>query len=189
MFWCFGCEACRILAPWPGVEPAPSALEGEVLKHWTIRKVPRKALFLLYQFWRKNLREWGYWTLAHLPGALYTMSTKPLTYCLEYSQPASQSTSAAFFNLLSSLPQCYMIEIFIIQCYRWKKLRLGEQKQWFGQSQPAMKWQRWDLQPVVFNSHSGSASLPPTLLSNQMIKLGHGVSGTSHHCIKNSCCV
>ena len=31
MFWFFGCEACGILAPPPGIEPAPPALEGEVL--------------------------------------------------------------------------------------------------------------------------------------------------------------
>ena len=31
MFWFFGCEACGILAPRPGIEPAPPALEGEVL--------------------------------------------------------------------------------------------------------------------------------------------------------------
>ena len=31
MFWVFGHEAYRILALWPGTEPAPSALEGEVL--------------------------------------------------------------------------------------------------------------------------------------------------------------
>ena len=31
MFWFFGPEACGILAPWPGIEPAPPALEGEVL--------------------------------------------------------------------------------------------------------------------------------------------------------------
>ena len=27
----FGCKACEILAPWPGFEPTPPALEGEVL--------------------------------------------------------------------------------------------------------------------------------------------------------------
>ena len=31
MFWYFGQEACEILAPWPGVEPTPPALESEVL--------------------------------------------------------------------------------------------------------------------------------------------------------------
>ena len=31
MFWFFGPEACGILAPWPGIKPAPPALEGEVL--------------------------------------------------------------------------------------------------------------------------------------------------------------
>ena len=31
MFWCFGHEACGILAPRPGIEPALPAVEGEVL--------------------------------------------------------------------------------------------------------------------------------------------------------------
>ena len=31
MFWFFSCEAYGILAPQPGTEPAPPALEGEVL--------------------------------------------------------------------------------------------------------------------------------------------------------------
>ena len=30
-FWFFGREACGILAPWPEIEPATPALEGEVL--------------------------------------------------------------------------------------------------------------------------------------------------------------
>ena len=29
MFWVFGQEACKILAPWPGLEPASPTLEGE----------------------------------------------------------------------------------------------------------------------------------------------------------------
>ena len=31
MFCFFGREACGILAPWPGIEPAPPILEGEIL--------------------------------------------------------------------------------------------------------------------------------------------------------------
>ena len=31
MFWFFGPEVCRILAPQPGLEPIPPELEGEVL--------------------------------------------------------------------------------------------------------------------------------------------------------------
>ena len=31
MFWSFGPEVCGILAPWPGIEPAPPTLEDEVL--------------------------------------------------------------------------------------------------------------------------------------------------------------
>ena len=31
MFWCFGHEACEILAPQPGIKLVPSALEGDIL--------------------------------------------------------------------------------------------------------------------------------------------------------------
>ena len=31
MFWFFGHEACGILTPWAGIEPAPPALKGKVL--------------------------------------------------------------------------------------------------------------------------------------------------------------
>ena len=31
MFWFSGPKACRILAPWPGTKPTPSASESEVL--------------------------------------------------------------------------------------------------------------------------------------------------------------
>ena len=40
MFWLFGCKTCGIIAPWPGTEHAPSALEGEV---WTT-ELPGKSL-------------------------------------------------------------------------------------------------------------------------------------------------
>ena len=30
-FFFFGLEACKILVPWPEIEPVPPALEGEVL--------------------------------------------------------------------------------------------------------------------------------------------------------------
>ena len=42
MFWCFGREACGILVPWPGIEPTPPALEGEVLT----TGLPGKCLYL-----------------------------------------------------------------------------------------------------------------------------------------------
>ena len=41
MFWFFGCETWGILAPQPGIEPVPSALEGEGLSlPWTKVKSP-----------------------------------------------------------------------------------------------------------------------------------------------------
>ena len=36
---------CRMLLPWPGIEPVPPALEVQSLKHWTAREVPQVFLF------------------------------------------------------------------------------------------------------------------------------------------------
>ena len=44
MFWFFGHEACRILAPPPGMESTPPALEGEVLTTGP----PGKSLILVF---------------------------------------------------------------------------------------------------------------------------------------------
>ena len=41
MFWFFGHEACRILALRPGIEPAPPALEAEVLTTGLPGKSPK----------------------------------------------------------------------------------------------------------------------------------------------------
>ena len=44
----FGHEACEILPPWPGIEPAPPALEGEVLATELLRK-SQAEYFLKYR--------------------------------------------------------------------------------------------------------------------------------------------
>ena len=50
MFSFFSRKACRILAPWPGIEPAPPALEGEVLT----TGLPGKSLqFMLDSLFKK----------------------------------------------------------------------------------------------------------------------------------------
>lgn len=36
----FGHTTCRILAPWPGFEPAPPTLGVLSVNHWTARQVP-----------------------------------------------------------------------------------------------------------------------------------------------------
>ena len=53
----FGCEACGILAPWPGVEPSLSALEGGVLTTRPTGKVPFVfKIFIFYFFALSFLR-------------------------------------------------------------------------------------------------------------------------------------
>ena len=53
MFWFFGPEACGILAPWPGIEPAPPALEGKVLTTGPTGKSLQLRFWNLQQSQRK----------------------------------------------------------------------------------------------------------------------------------------
>ena len=46
MFRFFGREACEVLAPWPGIEPAPPALEGEALTTGPPAKSLRAVTYL-----------------------------------------------------------------------------------------------------------------------------------------------
>ena len=46
-FMFFGHEACRILAPPPGIEPACPCTERWSLNHWTTREGPGSQLFML----------------------------------------------------------------------------------------------------------------------------------------------
>ena len=51
MFWFFSHEACGILAPQPGIEPATPALEGEVL---TTGPPGKSLMYLLEQCLAQN---------------------------------------------------------------------------------------------------------------------------------------
>ena len=54
MFWFFGHEECRILAPWGGMELTGPALENEVLTTGTTREVPKKFYFKIIPVHLKN---------------------------------------------------------------------------------------------------------------------------------------
>ena len=49
LFWgcflLFGCIACSILVPWPGIKPSPPAMEALTLNLWTTREVPTLVIF------------------------------------------------------------------------------------------------------------------------------------------------
>ena len=55
MFWLFGCDACGIPASRPGIEPALSALEGEVLTTGPPGKSQKPSFFLEKSFfsWKR----------------------------------------------------------------------------------------------------------------------------------------
>ena len=49
----FGCAACGILVPWPGIKPVPFALEAQSLNHWTTREIPLRIVLL---YWREGVK-------------------------------------------------------------------------------------------------------------------------------------
>ena len=65
MFWLFGCKACGILAPRPGMEPASPTPEGEVLTPGPPGKFPQCFFFFfdsqnldtLFMFNSRSLEE------------------------------------------------------------------------------------------------------------------------------------
>ena len=59
MFWFFDCEACGILALWTGIEPAPTALGGEVLTTGP----PGKSLHEYLILFNSSNIYWTYWML------------------------------------------------------------------------------------------------------------------------------
>ena len=44
IFWQYQ-VACRILVPWPGIEPRLPTVEAQSLNHWTTREVPVTRIF------------------------------------------------------------------------------------------------------------------------------------------------
>ena len=59
MLWFFGREAHGILAPRPGMEPTPPALEGEVLTAGPPGKSPMTFFFFLKsKYWASLVAQW-----------------------------------------------------------------------------------------------------------------------------------
>ena len=67
MFWFFGPEACGILAPRPGIKPAPPALEGEVLTTGLPGKSQGQLIF------KKPKMEWS----PHLTTCVFSTPSFP----------------------------------------------------------------------------------------------------------------
>ena len=53
VFWFLGQEACGVLAPWPGIEPSPLALEEEVLTTGLHERNPSND-FSAHAYWSSN---------------------------------------------------------------------------------------------------------------------------------------
>ena len=56
--------AYRILVPWPGIEPGPSAVKAPSPNHWTAREFPNNILFL-----KKSLKKKKYGKILESDGS------------------------------------------------------------------------------------------------------------------------
>ena len=80
MFWFLGCETCGILAPQPGTDPAPHALEIDVLTSGPSGKSPQ-IFFRLVSVFHLNS------SLSQLLGSAHP---EALPCCVVFSQALSQ---------------------------------------------------------------------------------------------------
>ena len=64
-FFCPHHAVCRILAPWPGIEPAPPVLEEWNLNHWITSEVPLPS-FIYSAHVHKRLDAPRHWQTAAL---------------------------------------------------------------------------------------------------------------------------
>ena len=116
-FWCFGHEACGILASQPGIEPAPPTLEGEVL---TTGEPGKSQGFLKLEFlWHfiifgrcVVIGRHNCWLLAMLRPCI-EISTILTVSC--YLQSCSKWSGSPMF--VKSLTSFYSLFVFI-SCWK-----------------------------------------------------------------------
>ena len=140
-FWFFGHEACGILAPRLGIEPAPPALEGEILStgppwkshgvssliflfygrgNWGLMRllvVPKitQLGFVLRWFWPQNLNSWP---PRLLPPLFVTALRWDLDLCVSFIHYASVLL-CAFSSFLFVNPPCILAGLLMrwITCF------------------------------------------------------------------------
>ena len=65
-FLFFGLKACRILVPWPGIEPRPSAVKAQSPNHWVTRNSPLGSFCLKAMGFLNTSQSWE-WMFSHRP--------------------------------------------------------------------------------------------------------------------------
>ena len=110
MFCFFGHKARGILAPHPGIEPTPPALEGS-LNHWTAREVPNiflsfflfLAVHLILIILLKRWNEFHSTTLFLRPVSIINKSQQNLITDYQFIKNVDLSICSGDFNLDSWL--------------------------------------------------------------------------------------
>ena len=115
MFWFFDHEACRALAPWPGIEPMLHVLEGEVQTTRPLGK-PQEILFFFFLLLFLHFN-WRLITLQYFDGFCHTGMNQPWVYMCPMSQAPLPPPSASYPY---GLTQCTSFESPI----SWIKLKL-----------------------------------------------------------------
>ena len=114
MFWFFGCEACGILATQLGIEPAPSAMEGEVLttglpvKSLKVLFLLKYSWFTMFQVYSKVIQLYIYNKYLYVPFQI--LFHYKLLQDIEYG------------SLCSTIALCCLSIIYIVVCVCYSQI-------------------------------------------------------------------
>ena len=106
--------ACRILVPWPGIEPTPSAVKMQSPNHWTTRKFPTIPCFYSVTLLVKTSKPRWFWCASScriraLIGQIVFVLVTSLRF---YSLPSADSLLKFF--LFKFWPKSHCSWIFTI---------------------------------------------------------------------------
>ena len=113
-FWgFFFCHlACGILAPWPGIEPAPPTLKGEVLNHWTTREVPQIKTFNTYSHLGLKINFWAGWTYIIVNILILAKLRDIVTFSKIQTVSGESWSSTEVCSIKIPLPFPYALRLF-----------------------------------------------------------------------------
>ena len=104
--------ACGILAPWPGIEPAPPTLKGEVLNHWTTREVPQIKTFNTYSHLGLKINFWAGWTYIIVNILILAKLRDIVTFSKIQTVSGESWSSTEVCSIKIPLPFPYALRLF-----------------------------------------------------------------------------
>ena len=137
MFWFFGCEACGILVPRPGIKPVPPALQGEILTTGLLRKSLNVLIGNYFNEWvlleiitTIMNAEWRFFSNPITPSTLiswHSTMIKSFLFCINLNQCGLMECYLLGFNPLLLL---YNIMLKCPRLHQWESFQVDVHVLW-----------------------------------------------------------